>query len=489
MGPARCRFLNVERDVSGVDAWQRASDDVLWLYHLHYFDDLNAQGAEARASWHRDLLRRWVAENADGAGVGWDPYPTSLRIVNWIKWTLAGHAIFDEGVRNLAAQARRLDKRVERHLLGNHLLANAKALLFAGFFFEGAEAEAWRARGARILEREIAEQVLPDGGHFERSPMYHAIVLEDLLDCVNVMRAYRAGDERLAHRLAEKASSMLAFLGDILHPDGELPFFNDTALAVAPSPSELAAYAQRLGVTVSRPASRGLIAKPDFGVWVMSGDTTVMIIDAGPIGPDYLPGHAHCDTLSYELSVDGKRMIVNSGTYTYHGPERQAFRSTAAHNTVRIDGMEQHEIWAAFRVARRGYPVDVAAQASSDSVRFSAAHTGYRRLSGKPLHRRTVTYNERAWQIEDRIEGSGTHTAESFIHLHPDVAIYGLEGHSVVCRIGHATMTVQALGDDRVTLEEGSYSREFGHKAKSNVLVMRKAGALPIAFGYRIART
>jgi uncharacterized heparinase superfamily protein len=371
--------------------------------------------------------------------------------------------------------------------LGNHLFANAKALLFAGSFFDGNEADAWRAKGTRILEQELDEQVLPDGGHFERSPMYHAIILEDILDCVNVLRACGAGDSALTRGLATKASAMLGFLADILHPDGELPFFNDTALSIAPSPNELGAYARRLGLSVAPPTSDPLVAKPDFGLWILRGGGSQMIIDAGPIGPDYLPGHAHCDTLSYELAVHGKRAIVNSGTYTYSGPERHAFRATAAHNTVRIDGQEQHEIWAAFRVARRGYPIDVEAQASSGSMRWSAAHTGYQRRPGRPLHRRTVTCADRSWQIEDRIEGSGSHRAESFIHLHPDVVMGKVERHSVTCRIGNVTMTIQAMGGDGFTLEEGSYSREFGHKAKSKVLVMRQAGPLPLSFGYRIS--
>ncbi len=486
VGPHRFRFLNVEHDVADASAWQRATDDRLWLYNLHYFDDLNAVSGETRTAWHRELLQRWVAENREPDRVGWEPYPTSLRIVNWIKWALAGNTLDGDALKSLAAQASHLSRRMETHLLGNHLFANAKALLFAGCFFEGFEADVWFARGGRILAREIREQMLPDGGHFERSPMYHAIILEDLLDGVNVLRAYDPADDALTRSLEAKASAMLGFLADILHPDGELPFFNDTALSIAPSPSELISYAGRLGISVAPPASDPLVAKPDFGLWVLRGGGSQMIIDAGPIGPDYLPGHAHCDTLSYELSVDGKRAIVNSGTFAYSGPERHAFRATAAHNTVRIDGLEQHEIWAAFRVARRGYPIDVAAQVTPGSIRWSAAHTGYRRLPGKPLHRRSVTYGNRSWQIEDRIEGTGSHRAESFIHLHPDAVMGSVERDSVTFRIGNATMTIQAMGDDSFTLEEGSYSREFGHKAKCNVLIAKREGALPLAFVHRI---
>ncbi|WP_335338113.1 heparinase II/III family protein [Thioalkalivibrio nitratireducens] len=185
--------------------WNDPRRDKLWLYNLHYFDDLNAVDADARAGWHRALIPRWIAENPPGQGNGWEPYPTSLRIVNWVKWALRqgappgeadsalvgrppedppaarkradGHPVLlreSAGFRHsLAVQARWLRRRLEHHLLGNHLFANAKALVFTRAFFRGAEAEHWLALGQRLLARELREQILADGGHFERSPTGH----------------------------------------------------------------------------------------------------------------------------------------------------------------------------------------------------------------------------------------------------------------------------------------------------------------------------
>src|SRR5690606_6973721 len=147
--------------------------------------DLCAEGGDRRSAWHLDLLRDWVAANPPGHGDGWEPYPTSLRIVNWIKWALAGNTLPPACVHSLAVQVRWLRRCLEIHLLGNHLFANAKALVFAGLYFSGPEAHRWLATGLRILEREIAEQILPDGGQFERSTMYHALAYEDMLDLVN----------------------------------------------------------------------------------------------------------------------------------------------------------------------------------------------------------------------------------------------------------------------------------------------------------------
>ena len=148
-----------------------------------------------------------------------------LRIVNWIKWFLAAQP--DQvlpsrpGSHSLAVQTRWLRSRLEWHLLGNHLFANAKALVFAGLYFDGAEAQAWLVRGCAILARELPEQILADGGQFERSPMYHALALEDLLDLLNLIGARRRRIRRLRATLwrprlreADLAHAALAALHD-----------------------------------------------------------------------------------------------------------------------------------------------------------------------------------------------------------------------------------------------------------------------------------
>ncbi len=151
LGPSLFRFLNVEREILKPVDWNDARLDKLWLYNLHYFDDLNARGAEGRESWHTDLIEKWIDENPPGQGNGWEPYPLSLRITNWIKWVLSGNTLSEEAVQSLAVQVRYLSRRLERYLLGNHLLANSKALLFAGHYFKGNEADSWRTTGEKIL--------------------------------------------------------------------------------------------------------------------------------------------------------------------------------------------------------------------------------------------------------------------------------------------------------------------------------------------------
>jgi hypothetical protein len=161
------RFLNQSGKIDTEDDWNSPAMPRLWLYNLHYFDDLNAIGAPDRIGLHRTLISRWVGENPPFEGTGWEPYPCSLRIVNWIKWTLSGNELQPDWLESIALQSAWLEKHIEWHLLGNHLFANAKALVFAGLLFEGRGAKRWLSKGHEILQREIPEQILDDGGQFE----------------------------------------------------------------------------------------------------------------------------------------------------------------------------------------------------------------------------------------------------------------------------------------------------------------------------------
>jgi len=226
LAPLRFRFLNVTHELAAADDWSAPGTDRLWHYNLHYFEDLVARDAAAREDWHRALIRGWIAGNPPGQGDGWEPYPLSLRLVNWMKWSALGHELPPEALQSLAVQARFLTRRLEYHLLGNHLWANGKALVFAGVFFAGAEAGEWLASGLAIVEAERREQILADGGHFERSPMYHSIVLGDLLDLI-ALAACAPGviPAATVNEWRRSAAAMLDWLAAMTHPDGRIAGF------------------------------------------------------------------------------------------------------------------------------------------------------------------------------------------------------------------------------------------------------------------------
>lgn len=487
IGPTTFRFLNETRRVDN-SSWGADAPSQLWLYNLHYFDDLNAFDAEARRSWHSEAIATWIRDYPPVNGDAWAPYPTSLRVVNWIKWALGGAALAPVAVQSLAIQVRWLSRRLEYHLLGNHLFANAKALVFAGLFFEGREAEGWLNKGLKILSREMPEQILADGGQFERSPMYHALALEDVLDLINVARGLPNGVPDQWKIFVDSwpaiAQRMRSWLAAMCHPDGEIAFFNDAAIGIAPSPAELYRYAGELvgapgqisGAPVAESTEIDVLRVrhlSESGYVRADAPEAALFLDVAPIGPDYLPGHAHADTLSFELSLFGQRVIVNGGTSRYgSGPEREAERGTPAHSTVTIDGRNSSEVWAGFRVARRACPFDLSVVRDRGSLKVSCAHDGYRRLVGRPVHRRSWLFQQGTLRVEDRIEGRFESAVARF-HLHPAVACEVEDsGLSGILRLPGGQVVQWRASGGGVRLERSVYCPEFGRREVTQCLAV-----------------
>jgi uncharacterized heparinase superfamily protein len=486
-GPNSFAFLSESHALNEV-GWDNEGLSKLWCYNLHYFDDLNAKDATERRAWHTDLMADWIEKNQPGQGSGWEPYPTSLRMVNWVKWALVGQDLSKEAVASLAVQARWLTKRLETHLLGNHLFANAKALVFTGAFFAGPEAKRWLRLGGKILSREIDEQILPDGGHFELSTMYGALAFEDVLDLINLGRAFPGTEdmESLGGRLAALAPEMGRWLSAMSHPDNEIGFFNDSAFGIAPTPLELEAYAGRLGLTYEAPAT-GITWLKSSGYIRLAAGPAVLLADVARVGPDYLPGHAHADTLSFELSIGRQRVLVNSGTSVYaRGPEREHQRGTSAHNTVVVNGENSSEVWASFRVARRARPVDLTVRHGT-VLDVGCAHDGYTRLPGEPVHHRHWRMSDAGLRVNDRLSPIAL-PAEARYHFHPEIDVaLDAEGKTGMARWGENAAMSWTITRGTAHLETSSWHREFGLSLPGRCMVITlEAGQAEIEFFWEI---
>jgi hypothetical protein len=524
-------FLNVTHPPSETIPWSSEGFSRLWLYNLNYFDFLNADLGAPQHRFHLrralDMARDWCAQNATGREVGWEPFPLSQRIVNWLKFlmrngpraeALGERKTLQALLASLRIQALALESRLERHLLANHLLKNIKALMFAGALLEAPESARWWGKGEKLLGRELAEQILPDGGHLERSPMYHAEVLEDLLDLQGLAQACgRAGNG--VQKLSSCAAPMANFLRCVLHPDGEIPLFNDSALGVAPPTTELltraglsvepppnnrvedgnpkgSPYNLKLSVEVASNNRPEVTILPATGYGVVRDPSSEsgLIFDCGPLGPDYQPGHGHCDVLSYELSLHGQRVVVDTGVSTYEAcAERHYERSTAAHNTLRIDGEEQAEIWASFRVGRRPR----VGQVEGGEIRGFHFVRGvqYAYQPRSVIHSRMVVLTPRkCWVVIDSLKGQGKHFVESFIHFHPAVGVEMWNdptsnnlGSAPTCwaiRFGEEQYFLTTLGRGEVVAQQSWYAPEFGLRQRRTTLHWSWEGDLPVSLIY-----
>ena len=473
--PFQFTFLNISRTVEKSSDWNHPEWEKLWLYNLHYFDDLDGVGAEERQLWHEEYLERWVDENPPNEGNGWEPYPTSLRTVNWIKWFLRTSRYSGKWHSSLALQLRTLARRPEYHLLGNHLFANAKALVFGGAYFEGELSDQWLKQGSTIIEEQIKEQILPDGGHFELSPMYHSIILLDVLDLIQLSKSFpQLFSQELIQEWQRCAAQMLEWLKVMTHPDGNLSFFNDAALGIAPTLENLREYAAASGVAwtpLEESKSHRYYHLKDSGYCRLENSQACLLLDVGRVGPDYLPGHAHADTLSFELSIASERILVNSGTSEYEiGERRQWQRGSAAHNTVVINGLDSSEVWGGFRVARRAYPTETCIDATNERAVLSGSHSGYRWLKGRPTHQRTWTLSEDSLIVDDQVSGN-CESALAFYHFTPKGVLLQLGPSLYEFQIDQTVITIRIVVGEGY-LEKTSFHPEFGLSQEKSTLVV-----------------
>jgi len=481
-------FLNVRHDFEGAVDWNPEGRSRLWKYNLHYFDWLSSRQPLDPAT-QAQVMADWVASNPAGAPDAWDPFPVSLRLVNWIKHFLrheAGQTLLDSAY----AQALWLERRLERHILANHLWKNAKALVFAGLFFAGRDADRWLRRGLRLVMRELAEQVLPDGAHYERSPMYHSMVFEDCLDLYNICaRNPELCGREVIERLRTALPPMAAFLGALTHPDGQIALFNDAAMGIEALPADLLAYYERL-TGLAAPAPTAASSFDHAGYHVLAPRPGAkLVVDCGDIGPDYQPGHSHCDTLSFELSVEGRRVVVDAGCCQYEDGElRRYLRGNAGHNTVTVDGRNQSEVWGSHRCARRARPISATlVRAPDDSLVFEGAHDGYRRLDGSPTHSRRISWRDKIIRVQDRVSGAGSHRLEFRLHINPELEVRLADGRALVLAQGRGLVGIAPLGAGSLRQEQGRYCPRFGVARPCVVLqVVLEQAKLPCDGGWLI---
>jgi uncharacterized heparinase superfamily protein len=322
---------------------------------------------------------------------------------------------------SIARQLCYLERDLEKDIGCNHLVKNIKALIWGSTFFSGA-AERWRETGVELLAQVLAEQVLPDGMHYERSTSYHCQVLADLLEC-----RYALGGDPLGGVLDDALRSMVGVAADLAHLDGEVALFNDAGLAMAYSPREcLAVYFRLLG---RPPKRRRIFALESAGYFGMREDGNYFIADCGPIAPDALVAHAHGDILSFEWSVAGKRIVVDQGVYEYNaGARRQAARSAASHNTLSIEGADQADLFGAFRCGRRPTAEVLRHQESEDGFVLEGAHNGYATLPGKPQHARRFEVSRHTISILDLVEGRPEKPVSIGFLLHPKCRVDIVQG-------------------------------------------------------------
>lgn len=497
----RFTFLNVSLDLPKVP-WREAPVSHLWSFNLHYFDyavDLawafQETGDPRYLARFEELVTDWESEPVDVGGDAWNPYAVSVRAINWsYVLLLTGDSLTPDFrsrfTDSLHRQVVFLASRLEWHLLGNHLLKNLQAIAVAGLLFEGREARWWRDVGTEKLWLELEEQVLPDGAHFERSPMYHAIIVGDLLELLALR--LRSGLETPAWVL-DLARRMIGALIYTSRGDGGLRLFNDSADGIAPTLRYLSHVAD-LVIPDSPEVDRERWELPDAGYFGAREGKFELMLDCGPVGASYQPGHAHCDMLSYELDYDDVPFIVDSGVSGYENdPFREYSRSTRAHNTVMVNAKEQSELWGTFRVARRAEVIKANYEPIGEPgvFLFNGGYRPYWSRGASHFRRFRLTGSE--LQVLDTINGANGKAIVSVVHLHPECRAEQIEQGFRITR-GRRTLRLVPIGFDAVKMVRGAtdptqgwFLPEFGRSIPSVALELSLARHDGRKLGYTIS--
>ena len=471
----RFQFLGQTREMGREVDWFRPELDTgtrLWKTHLHEFAYAEALARSARDENDRryrdrffELARSWRTAAPIGcrdfAKDAWNGRATANRLIHW---AVAGSLLELESDdpdahwlgTQLAVAGLFLRDNLELDLLGNHLFRDAVGLVFA-HELTGVVPDAlgW-------LEAQVREQVLPDGAHIERAPMYHAMCLSDLVEVRLLL------GERAPGWLHEAELRMAGFLESIVLGDGDVPLLGDGwrgetdcdailgAVREAGEPLAPTNPEQHSGIVALRRGDLRLVAR------------------VGAHGPDYLLGHAHADLLSFDLSAGTLRVITDTGTHVYDpGPDRDALRATRSHNTLQIDGAEQLEAWGSFRVGRRSHARCHARSETGNFRWISASHEGFSFLPGQPIHHRLLALAQGQLLVLDCVLGAGSHRIESFLNLHPDG--------------DDRRMSLHALGGSaRET--EATLHEHFGESRPMRRLSVSAEGPLPWCGGWWIER-
>lgn len=462
------QFLKLEQQLNWPIRWNDATWPRLWQFHLHYFDwarewldcALITGHWPSQAALLEPLIDHWIAANSPGRGDGWHSYTLSLRSRNWIwLFRCCPQLATPRRVRSLWQQLCWLQAHPEHCHGGNHWLENLTALALGGLQFGGSKALAMHRRALRLLEQELASQVLEDGGHEERSASYHLLMLDRLVElgfALSVIKGQRPA------WLVAAISAMSDWAKAVRLEGGGAPRFNDSAADAAPPLDEVLAFAD--GYLQHHLAGRGLRRylqefgatglKPSQPVASASVHVQSVVTDLASTGwtvlrpgygwelffkcgvpcPANVPGHVHSDLLSLELCYQGKSLIGEAGTSTYEsGIVRRYERSGQAHNVLQlgfpssdsVTWVEPVEVWGCFRTARKARPRDrhcgeleggrcFAAGSHDGFDRIGASHSRFVQLSDARPREITLT-------VKDMVSTRRSLQFRHWWHLAPSV--------------------------------------------------------------------
>jgi len=468
--PLDILFEEKSKNLSPLAMYGLHSFEFLWilsLAHIQYPDNRYSVFA-------KECVQQWIKKYPPGAAIAWDPYPISYRIRYWILALHLWQWNDKEILNSLAVQTKYLSKSLEYHLKANHLIQNLCGLIVSSATLYPSELPDL----LRKLEIELQEQILDDGGHYERSPMYHIHVFLDLLMVLAILR-------EPPEFLKEALSKMVDFLEKVTLSDGDTPLFGDTVHGHLPSSEKVLRVAEKyIPTKKQKTLHSGALSFPSSGYYIYKNNSNPrfeIVIRAGEAGPSFQLAHAHCDQLSYEFLMNNQRVIVDSGMHGYGGsPFRSFQRSTRAHNTVYIEGEEQLEYWSTFRVARRGKLLWALWKPYNGGQLFGGK---YQYFNGTIHYRALFILPQEGFLCWDWVKTHQQKTLHNLLHLYPSAEVK-INNSFVFLPCDKIKVLLYPIQNEMIEIiagsqspQQGWYSEFFGTADPNPVIVLKKTSA------------
>jgi uncharacterized heparinase superfamily protein len=454
------------------------------------YDHITSAPAEVRAGYEQ-WFESWGNDHtiADEPGYlrrDWIPHSVSLRILHWGRYLAWADDTIDHDVREamihqVAKNAAFLADHVEYDIGGNHLVENAVALVTAGVI---TGTDRLVDRGVSIFERTTNTQFLSDGGHFERSPMYHTIVTTRFLTAIDLLEL---SGRSVPSQLRSTTAKALGFLDQLRPPDGRIPLFHDSVYGEALSLSACLEYGEGVGVEARTPRGGGnkdskrSSELPESGYYLLGGPADAMLCAGGPIADPSLPAHAHVHPGHVSLYLEERPMLTDSGTYTYaSGKRRTRARSIGGHNTVRVADTEPVAIAGSFLM---GDPVVPRASLHEGTV--TALSTRYEtEFDHAYSHRRDVFYADNWWFVWDAVDIDEAVPTQARYQCHPDISVDSSDSPGY--RLQHECGTqcdLLPIGATECDIDVSEYYPRFGVAKDCQVVQVSSEAARSHRFG------
>lgn len=423
MSKGKVCLLNQVVDLNYAPSYTKSLKPLIYnnVYYFEYGIALASKYQETKDKAYLELFKKCYQDYLDAHANVKSSYTMALHIPNvLIALELFGEAVEpdfrDKVYCELYSQYQYLQKHQEKHLLANHYFEDLKALIIASYLFKDNK----KLNGyLKVFKKQCDEQILEDGVHYELSLMYHKLILEDVMRIAMLAKQPVFPECNWITPLIQKMTDACYSLEKGM---GRTPLFNDAGDNVAKTCEQLCLAAEKqFGVK-----SELKDAFEVSGYYKLYDGNKALIFDAGKIGVDYQSAHGHCDCLSFELSVDGKPLFVNSGSYEYQGDLRKYFRTTRAHNTVEINGHEQSQCWGGFRVGKR---ISRVHGAMGDGF----VDGSYRSYLGEE-HQRRIALNNGIMEVVDSVKAQEGVPVKSYLHLAPG---YIVAGDTIIDKAGN----------------------------------------------------